>query len=590
MSEVTQRRLAAIVSVDVVGYSRLMGADEAGTLATMRAHRGELWNPTIEKFGGRVVGTAGDSLLVEFASAVAAVESSIVVQRGMVERNADLPDDKRMLLRIGINIGEVIIDGDDIFGEGVNIAARMQEVAAPGGIAISRNVQEQVRDKLETVFIDDGAHELKNIAQPVHVWRWPAEGQSSPGPAASAEAKPLPLPDKPSIAVLPFDNMSGDPEQGYFADGIAEDIIASLSRFHWFFVISRNSSFAYKGRATDVKQTARELGVRYVLEGSVRKSGNRVRITAQLIDAVGDRHVWAERFDRVLEDIFAVQDEITQSIVGTVAPEYLSAEMRRARRKEVPRLDAWELAVRAHWHISQFTREDNHEARALLLRAVELDPESSFGLTDLSLTFLAECVYGWGADPKSSIAEAVRTAKRAVAINSRDAYAYALLGAADLYSGHHDDAISNLEQAIALNPNDPHAFAILGRTLIYLGQVGTGLEYVNKAIRLSPRDPMITLWYGILALEAFVSTRYDEAVTWARAAVRVQPNRNIAYLDLAAYRAQLGDSGEAAEALATFQSLTSNVSVAQIARVHPFAREADRERYFEGLRKAGLSE
>ncbi len=283
MSVGTQRRLAAIVSTDVVGYSRLMGADEAGTLAAMRSHRAELWNPTIERFGGRVVGTAGDSLLVEFASAVAAVECAIAVQRGMVERNGDQPEEQRMQLRIGVNLGEVVVDGDDIFGDGVNLAARLEALSEPGGIALSGTVHEQVQGKTDVQFTDDGRHEVKNFAKPIQVWRW-----SPVGPAAGAEAdsdEPLPLPDKPSIAVLPFENMSGDPEQEYFADGIAEDVITALARFRSLFVIARNSSFTYKGRAVDITQIARELGVRYVVEGSVRKAGNRVRINVQLIDA-----------------------------------------------------------------------------------------------------------------------------------------------------------------------------------------------------------------------------------------------------------------------------------------------------------------
>ena len=387
MSEGTERRLAAIVSTDVVGYSRLMGADKAGTLAAMRAHRKELWNPTIEKFGGRIVGTAGDSLLVEFASAVAAVESSVVVQRGMVERNADLPDDKRMLLRIGINIGEVVIEDDDIFGDGVNIAARMQEIAVPGGIAISRNAQEQVRDKLDIALADDGMHEVKNIAEPVHVWRWSPEGAGAAPAVPSAKLK---LPDKPSIAVLPFDNMSGDPEQEHFSDGISEDIITALSSLRWLFVIARNSTFTYKGSAVDVTRVSRELGVRYVVEGSVRKAANRVRITAQLIDGSTGNHVWAERYDRELDDIFALQDEITEAIVGRIDSEVRSSERERAHRKPPANLDAWDLYQQGSWHFLKITKEDTEIGRRLCQKAIERDPNFASAYAGLAFTYCRE--------------------------------------------------------------------------------------------------------------------------------------------------------------------------------------------------------
>ena len=327
-----QRRLAAIVSADVAGYSRLMGEDEAGTLATMKAHRRELWTPITEKYGGRVVGTAGDSILFEFASAVAAVESSVAVQRGMAERNADIPEPRQMLVRIGINIGEVIVDGDDIYGDGVNVAARLQELAEPGGVCISGKVYEEVEGKHDERFEDAGAHEVKNIARPISVWRW-APGAAESVSAAIGSSQVLPLPDKPSIAVLPFENMSGDPEQGYFADGMAEDIITALSHFRWIFVIARNSSFTYKGRAVDVRTVGRELGARYVLEGSVRKGGNRLRINAQLIETETGNHLWAERYDGVLEDVFDLQDRITEGVAGAIEPSLRQAEVERARRK-----------------------------------------------------------------------------------------------------------------------------------------------------------------------------------------------------------------------------------------------------------------
>jgi adenylate cyclase len=338
MSE--QRRLAAIVSADVAGYSRLMGRDESGTLAALKALRQEVVDPAIAKHGGRIVKTTGDGLLLEFPSVVNAVRCAFEVQQAMAAKIADVPEDRRITFRIGINIGDIIVDGDDIFGDGVNVAARLQEIAEPGGICISTRVHEDVRDRLDTVFDNGGVQTLKNIARPVQVWRWSA-GTSVPSRPVSAPTA-LPLPDKPSIAVLPFQNMSGDPEQEYFADGMAEDIITALSRFKSLFVIARNSSFAYKGKSPDMRQVGRELGLRYVLEGSVRKAGNRLRITAQLIDATSGVHAWADRFEGSLEDAFALQDEVTVKAVAAIAPRVQRAEIERARRRPPGNTDAYD--------------------------------------------------------------------------------------------------------------------------------------------------------------------------------------------------------------------------------------------------------
>ncbi len=364
-----ERRLAAILAADVAGYSRLMGADEEGTLAALKAHRRELVDPTIAEHRGRIVKTTGDGLLAEFASVVDAVRCAVAIQEGMAERDAAVPEDRRIAFRIGVNLGDIIIDEDDIYGDGVNVAARLEGLAEPGGICIGRAARDQVRDRLDLDLEDIGEQAVKNIARPVRVFR-----VKLPAPEAEAPAA-LALPDKPSIAVLAFANMSGDPEQEYFADGIAEDIITALSRFRWFFVIARNSSFTYKGQAVDVKQVARELGVQYVLEGSVRKAGNRVRITAQLIDALTGRHVWAERYDRDLTDIFAVQDEITETIAGAVAPSFVSAEARRAERKRPEDLDAWDLALKGNWHLAQSGRENVAAAVSLFEAAIARELE-----------------------------------------------------------------------------------------------------------------------------------------------------------------------------------------------------------------------
>ena len=336
-----QRRLVAIVSTDVVGYSRLMGRDESGTLAAFKAHRRELVDPKIEAHGGRVVKTTGDGLLLEFASVIDAVRCAIAVQDGMAARNAQVPEDLRIVFRVGVHLGDVIVEEDDLFGDGVNVAARLEGLAKPGGIVISDDAYRQVRDRLKVAWRDAGEHEVKNIARPLKVWSW------TPDAPARGQATAPAMPDKPSIAVLPFDNMSGDPEQEYFSDGIAEDIITNLSRIRWLFVIARNSSFVFKGKAVDVREVSRELGVRYILEGSVRKAANKVRISAQLIDAASSAHLWAERYDRDLTDIFAVQDEITQNVAAAIEPEILAAEGLRARARSQRDLDAWDLVMRA---------------------------------------------------------------------------------------------------------------------------------------------------------------------------------------------------------------------------------------------------
>ncbi|HMD63449.1 MAG TPA: adenylate/guanylate cyclase domain-containing protein [Stellaceae bacterium] len=372
MAQHANRRLAAIVSADVAGYSRLMGADEEGTLGRLKTLRAELIDPKIAEHGGRIVKTTGDGLLLEFSSVVGAERCVVEVQTAMALRNADLPQDRRIEFRIGVNLGDIIIDGDDIFGDGVNVAARLQESAKPVGICVSSRVHDDVRDRLDLGFDDGGEQSLKNIARPVRIWQWNAGATSTAAPDPAGRA--LPLPEKPSIAVLPFANMSGDPEQEYFADGIAEDVITLLSKSRALFVIARNSSFTYKGRAVDVKQVGRELGVRYVLEGSVRKAGNRVRVTGQLIEAAIGGHLWAERYDRDLADIFAVQDEITASVSAAILPTMERSERERAARKPPDSLDAWECYHRGMWHFAKIEAGETALAQDFFERAIALDP------------------------------------------------------------------------------------------------------------------------------------------------------------------------------------------------------------------------
>ncbi|MCG7522345.1 tetratricopeptide repeat protein [Ruegeria sp. Ofav3-42] len=575
MSNASERRLTAILAADVANYSKLMGEDEAATLTALRRFRNDILTPAIVAHNGRVIKSMGDGWLVEFPSVVNSIECAMAVQNA-------LTDDPRITLRMGLHSGDVSFADEDVYGDGINVAARLQDLAEPGSLVISETARRSLDARLSDHLTCLGSQKLKNIAEPLVAYGW---GMS----ASAIQRYLLEVPERPSIAVLAFDNVSQNTDQTFFAEGIAEDVISALSRFHWFFVISRNTSFSYRGRAIGTEQIARDLGVQYVLEGSVRRVGNRVRVSVKLIDAIANHYVWTDRFDGVIEDIFDLQDEITQKIVGAVAPEYLTAEMQRARRKVVPRMDAWELSARAHWHISQFTKADVAEAQNLLMKAVELDPQSSFGMADLSFTHLMQCVNGWSDDPDASKAEAVSLAQRAVSMNGRDAYAMALLGAADLFSGHHQDAVRKLRDAIALNPNDPHAHALLARAQVYLGDGKEALGNIMTAIRLSPRDPFMALWYSIRSLCGFVAGRHEEAIEWAEASIRAQPNRGSSYLDLAVNNALCGKLDEARQAVLDLKRLDPGASLQLAERTHPFARSDDHKRYQQGLRAAGLN-
>jgi TolB-like protein/class 3 adenylate cyclase len=405
-----QRRLAAIVSADVAGYSRLMGRDESGTLAALKALRQEVIDPAIVSHVGRIVKTTGDGLLLEFPSVVNAVRCAVEVQMAMADRAAGIAEDRRIAFRVGINIGDIIVEGDDIFGDGVNVAARLQEIAPPGGICISSRVHEDVRDRLDTAFDDGGTQTLKNIARPVQVWRWQPGTAAPPRPAPPPTA--LPLPDKPSIAVLPFQNMSGDPEQEYFADGIVEDVITGLSRNRGLFVIARNSSFAYKGKSPDIRQVGRELGVRYVLEGSVRRAGNRIRITGQLIEAASGAHLWADRFEGNLEDIFTLQNQIQSRVIGGIAPSLELAEFERAKRK-IGNLQAYDCYLRSLSAAFRFSREANEEALSYAEQAVVLDPDFALGHMAVAHALIQRFAFRWTVDQAAEAQRAERAIGRA---------------------------------------------------------------------------------------------------------------------------------------------------------------------------------
>ncbi len=585
-----KRRLAAIFAADMVGYSRLMEADEEGTIARQKAHRKELIDPKIAGHNGRIVKLMGDGMLVEFASVVDAVRCAVEVQQAMQEREASVPEECRIVYRVGVNLGDIVIEDDDIFGDGVNIAARLEAMAEPGGVVISRAARDQIRDKLDLRLEDMGEHEVKNIARPVRVFRILLDEEPASKAGAMGESRGSALPDKPSLAVLAFENMSGDPEQEYFADGIAEDIITALSKFREFIVIARNSSFTYKGSAVDIKQIAQELGVRYVLEGSVRKAAERVRVTGQLIDAATGAHIWAERYDRGLEDIFAVQDEITQSIVGAIAPGIVSAEVQRAQRKEPGQLDSWDCVMRAHAHAMQFTQENMAEASRLLTQAIALDPGNATALGDLAFIQHFEGVWGWSDSLPESMARMSNLAQKAVTADDRDASAHVVLAIAELFANRHDEAVRRLERAIDLNPNLAFARGYLGATHSFAGNLEAAIPCMEAAIRLSPHDPLLVIWHVALGWAALSAERYDEAIEYEKRALA--ENRGFAdtYGILAAACGHAGRIAEAKAALEEYQQHLPGLTLSDPRLIRPFKRPADQARFLEGLRKAGLPE
>ena len=587
--ERVQRRLAAILSADVVGYSRLMGRDEAGTLARLKAVRRDLIDPVIAAHSGRIFKLMGDGALVEFASAVDAVTCAIEVQKLVREHNIRDPEGDRIEFRIGINVGDIIVEGDDIYGDGVNVAARIQALAEPGGIYISRGAAEQVRDKVPIKIETRGEQMVKNIARPIEVFCIIADKRGSNTSTVPGTRVQSPLvADKPSIAVLAFNNMSGDPGQEYFSDGISEDIITNLSRNRVFFVISRSTSFTYKGAAVDVAKVARELGVRYVLEGSVRRAGNRVRITAQLIEAASGHHLWADRYDRELADVFVVQDEIARNITGSIAPGIISAEMQHAQRKDPSQLDAWDHIMRAHWHIRRFTQDDMAQARRLLAQAIALDPGNSMALSDLAFACHFEAVFGWGDGPAESHVRLGEAGRKAIATDDSDAAAHTALAIYDLFSGRREEARRRLQLALDLDPNSVFARGYLGVSYAFGGDYDAALPHLDEAIRLSPRDPLLIIWSLCKGWAALLTQRYEEAVEFASHAAEANPEFPDIYAVLAAANGQLRrvDAARTAldQLLRRMPALTTNDERLK----RPFGRPEHRELFLEGLRKAGM--
>jgi len=582
-AEHVERRLAAIVATDMVGFSRLMEADEEGTLARQKAHRAELLDPAIAEHRGRIVKTTGDGLLIEFASAVDAVRCAVAMQVMLAEHETDVPEDHRILYRIGINLGDIITDGDDIYGNGVNIAARLEALADPGGVFLSRPVYDQVERQTDFAYEYLGEQRVKNIAEPVRCYR-----VGSPlAVTTNLSMQPSPVSDKPSIAVLPFNNLSGDPDQEYFADGMTEDIITGLSRFRSLSVIARNSTFAYKGKSVDVRDVAQDLGVSYVLEGSVRSGSGRIRITAQLIDAQTGNHLWAERYDRQLQDIFAVQDEVTDALVAAIAPEVGDAERKRSERKPPGSLEAWDIYQRglADYHSS--TEDSFRSAIAQFDRVNEIDPDFAPAFA-MAAGARWRYVLHFNPDNRGDlIAQASEKAGRAVLLDQRDPLCLANDGRVHSMLGRHDIALAKVDEAIALNPHDATVLFMRGAILCSAGRAEEAISQIDDAMRLSPHDMSFT---GMLTHRAFVLfdlERYEEAFDGARRA-SLRPNpRSMTFALLAAVLVKLGCEEEARLAVDGLLAHAPEMSCAKY-RDNPFGTPTVMQRFVDALRIAGL--
>ncbi|WP_065756240.1 adenylate/guanylate cyclase domain-containing protein [Bradyrhizobium paxllaeri] len=588
-SEHVERRLAAILAADVAGSCRLIGIDEEGTLAQLKALRKTLFDPKIAEHHGRIVKNTGDGALVEFASVVDAVRCADEIQRSMAEQNTDVPQDKRIEFRIGIHVGDIVIADDDIFGDGVNIAVRLEGIAEPGGICISDDAHRQVRGKVESTLEDMGSQSLKNIAEPMRAWRARISPSSSPAiKTSTAAAQPLALPDKPSIAVLPFENMSGDPEQEYFADGMVEDIITGLSRSKSLFVIARHSTFTYKGKAVDIKHVGRELGVRYVLEGSVRKAGNRVRITGQLVDAATGNHIWADRYDSTLEDIFDLQDRVTSSVIGAISPQLERAEIERAQCKPTESLRAYDYYLRALASIYKFTREAHLEALKLTEIAIGIDPEFAGAYALGARCCIQRKAFGWSTDAAQERIEARRFARRAIELDKDNPSVLAIAGHALAYVANEvEEGAALLSRAINLDANLVTARYWSGWVNLWLGNDDAAIEQFKIALRLSPLDPLIFNAQTGLAFAYFSAGRIEDASSWATTALRQQPKFVGAHLAMMACHAMSGRVEEAREVCARAMQLDPTLRISGFTYRR---RPADIEKWAKACRIAGMPE
>ena len=581
------RKLVAVFAADVEGYSRLMGADEVGTLKGLTERRAIL-DRFIGEHRGRIANTAGDSVLAEFGSAVDAVQCAVEAQTALAEANSSLAPDRRISFRIGVHIGDVMVRGGDLFGDGVNIAARLQALANRGAVCISGATYDQVRKVLPMTFLDLGVQQVKNIQEPIRAFQVSAPSETQQAArerAAEAESLP-PMPDKPSIAVLPFENMSGDPEQEYFADGMVEEITTALSRFKWLFVIARNSSFTFKGQAVDVKEVGRRLGVRYVLEGSVRKASGKVRITGQLIDAVTGTHIWADRFERDLTDIFALQDEVTVAVVSAIQPKLLQTEIAMATRRRPENLTAYDFYLRALQQYYLTTREGAVEAIRLAHRALELDPRFGLVAALAGASHTRNVLWGYAADPQFDRKEAVRLLRLALSLDDSDAdtLAWAAFISANMV-GDCESSVEMADRAVALNPNSHQAWGCRGQVYLIAGLPEEAVRSFEHAIRMSPVDRRLHLSFTGMGMAFIELRRFDEAIVAGKKAQRQNPSYSAAYRCLASAFAHLGRDTEAHEAAARLLEVDPGFTVsAWISR----GAQSNAKLLIEGLRKAGL--
>jgi adenylate cyclase len=578
----TKRRLAAIFSADAVGYSRLMARDDRATVRTLEAHR-DILGSRVRQFGGRVVDEAGDSLLAEFPSAADAVGCALEVQRALGERNAELPESQVMAFRIGVHLGDVLVAEDRIYGDGVNIAARLQALADPGGICISGTVYDQVRSHYGELCEDRGEQRLKNIDRPVRTYRLGSTDRRTP---AGSDLTVPGFGGRPAIAILAFDNMSNDPDQEYFGDGIAEDLITHLSCMGRLPVISRNSSFSYKGRSVDIVRVSRELGARYVVEGSVRRAGSRVRINAQLIDATTGHHLWAERYDRELDDIFALQDEITETIAKALAPVVGSAERRRILGRAPESLDAWDCLQRAQWHFRQLTPDNNRIVKTFCRRALELDPGFADAKAFLAVSFLFDIFNFWTEEPDAAARECLRNAEEAVGLDESSPTCREALGWARVFAQDPERAVAEFERALALNPSFARAHWGLGVALYSRDRADEAVAAIEKAIRLSRNDPMLNLFEHNLGMAHFVAGRYERAAECARRSIALNPDLASPQRLLAASCGLLGRIDDARLAIAELRRISPDFSAEAFRQANPVVADS----MLEGLRKAGWTE
>jgi adenylate cyclase len=579
-----KRRLIGILVADMVGYSRLMELDGPGTLARLKTHRLELIDPALAKNKGRMIKTTGDGMLVEFASVVDAVLCAVEIQLRMARRNADVEPDYRMRFRIGIHLGDVIVEGDDVFGDGVNVTARLQQLAEPGGICISGAVYDQLGSAIDVRFEDMGEQHVKNIGRPIRTYRAVLDEQEAAKGLLRIPSHPrVAMIEQPSIAVLPLVNMSGDPDQEFFADGLTEDIITALSRFREFLVISRNSTFVYKGRAVNVQEVAKAFNVQYVVEGSVRKVGGRVRITVQLIDAQRDRHIWAERYDRELQDIFAIQDEVTSSIVATLPGRVEAATHERIKRKPTENMAAYELVLAAKVLHHRSRREDNREAQKLIESALVLDPNYAHAHAWRACIVGQAWVYNWCPDRDAAFDTVTDELKIALVLDDNDSDVHRILAAVHLSRGEHEAAEYHQQRALDLNPNNDLIVVQQGELYTWLGLPEKGIEWIRKAMRLNPHHPE-RFWHH-LGRAFFVARRYGEAVDSFR---RIRHPDQFHHAFLAASFAMMGDDAAAAAQVRSALALDAKFSIEGYLQTLHYRLDSDRDHHRQALLKAGF--